>query len=226
MSKVIINISILIILITMISNWQWRWCSVLQVPLTVWITRNVTSYLKMSVLTRPTAASPRPPAESSVNCAQVSLTGEFISVKGFTWFICDVHQHPRYFNQKNNRTISPIICLSNIYEWMNELICLFNWNFITVALAPTKPVVTGTTEAMMVPTKAPVSESATGDQTDQATTEAVSMEPSQAGSEQPSSEVVSMPTKPAASVATTTSKEEYFVVFIYAWCGYTVVCVF
>lgn len=75
--------------------------------------------------------------------------------------------------------------------------------------------VTGTTEAMMVPTKAPVSESATGDQTDQATT-AVSMEPSQAGSEQPSSEVVSMPTKPAASVATTTSKEEYFVVFIYA----------
>lgn len=105
----------------MISNWQWRWCSVIQVPLTVGITRNVTSYLKMSVETRPTAASPRPPAESSVNCAQVSSTAQFISVKGFTWFICVVHQHPRYFNEKNNRTISPIICLSNIYEWMNEL---------------------------------------------------------------------------------------------------------
>lgn len=125
--------------------------------------------------------------------------------------------------KKQSHNFPPIICLSNIYEWMNKLIYLFILNFITVALAPTKPVVTGTTEAMMVPTKAPVSESATGDQTDQATTEAISMEPSQAGSEQPSSEVVSMPTKPAASVATTTSKEEYFVVFIYVWCRYIVV---
>lgn len=65
----------------------------------------------------------------------------------------------------------------------------------------------------MVPTKAPASEAATGDQTDQPTTEAVSMEPSQAGSEQPSSVVVSMPTKPAASVATTTGREGYFMEF-------------
>lgn len=62
--------------------------------------------------------------------------------------------------------------------------------------------VTGTTEAMMVPTKDPVSEAATGHQTDQTTTEIVSMEPSQAGSE-----VVSVPTKPAASEVMTSGKE-------------------
>lgn len=97
------------------------------------------------------------------------------------------------------------VCSNPTYRRIAETSCRKFCKLCTVALAPTKPVVTGTTEAMMVPTKAPVSESATGDQTDQATTEAVSMEPSQAGSEQPSSEVVSMPTKPAASVATTTS---------------------
>uniref|UniRef100_K1PCW7 Uncharacterized protein n=1 Tax=Magallana gigas TaxID=29159 RepID=K1PCW7_MAGGI len=101
-------------------------------------------------------------------------------------------------------TYSSESCVGVFKTWAIKN-CPRTCGYCTVALAPTKPVVTGTTEAMMVPTKAPVSESATGDQTDQATTEAVSMEPSQAVSEQPSSEVVSMPTKPAASVATTTS---------------------
>lgn len=96
------------------------------------------------------------------------------------------------------------ICSNPTYRRVAETSCRKFCKLCTVALVPTKPVVTGTTEAMMVPTKAPASEAATGDQTDQPTTEAVSMEPSQAGSEQPSSVVVSMPTKPAASVATTT----------------------
>lgn len=61
----------------------------------------------------------------------------------------------------------------------------------------------------MIPTKAPVSEAATGDQTDQATTEAVSMEPSQAGLE-----VVSVPTKSAASEVTISGKEECYIVLI------------
>lgn len=58
---------------------------------------------------------------------------------------------------------------------------------------------------MMVPTKAPASEPATGDQTDQPTTEAVSMEPSQAGSD-----VVSVPTKSVASEVTSLGKKECY----------------
>lgn len=67
-------------------------------------------------------------------------------------------------------------------------------------MAPTKPAVLGTTEAMMVPTK-PASEGATTEQT----TDDVTMATNQAGSEQPGSEVVSMPTKPAAADKTTTT---------------------
>lgn len=67
-------------------------------------------------------------------------------------------------------------------------------------MAPTKPAVLGTTEAMMVPTK-PASEGATTEQT----TDDVTMATNQAGSEQPGSEVVSMPTKLAASDKTTTT---------------------
>nr|XP_034332354.1 uncharacterized protein LOC105326186 isoform X3 [Crassostrea gigas] len=92
------------------------------------------------------------------------------------------------------------VCSNPTYRRIAETSCRKFCKLCTATLVPTKPVVTGTTEAMMVPTKAPVSEAATGHQTDQTTTEIVSMEPSQAGSE-----VVSVPTKPAASEVMTSA---------------------
>ncbi|XP_065927072.1 uncharacterized protein [Magallana gigas] len=89
------------------------------------------------------------------------------------------------------------VCSNPTYRRIAETSCR---KFCKLCTVPTKPVVTGTTEAMMVPTKAPVSEVATGHQTDQTTTEIVSMELSQAGSE-----VVSAPTKPAASEVMTSA---------------------
>eukprot|EP00105_Crassostrea_gigas_P009414 XP_011424357.1 PREDICTED: uncharacterized protein LOC105326186 isoform X2 [Crassostrea gigas] len=86
------------------------------------------------------------------------------------------------------------VCSNPTYRRIAETSCR---KFCKLCTVPTKP---GTTEAMMVPTKAPVSEHATGHQTDQTTTEIVSMEPSQAGSE-----VVSVPTKPAASEVMTSA---------------------
>ncbi|XP_078341778.1 uncharacterized protein LOC111101544 isoform X1 [Crassostrea virginica] len=92
------------------------------------------------------------------------------------------------------------LCNNPTYRKVVETSCRKFCKLCTAVVAPTKPAVLGTTEAMMVPTK-PASEGATTEQT----TDDVTMATNQAGSEQPGSEVVSMPTKLAASDKTTTT---------------------
>ncbi|XP_062576545.1 uncharacterized protein LOC134238430 isoform X2 [Saccostrea cucullata] len=81
------------------------------------------------------------------------------------------------------------VCTDPTYRAIANTACRKFCKLCTVMAVPTKPIVMGTTEAMMVPTKGQGSGSVTEDQTP---------------SEQPSSEFVSMPTKPAGSQAMTT----------------------